>query len=271
MRPFACKDSVRDTASTHESAFILKSVPLLLEPDPHSDGQRGVPRPEREGLIHDAVVAMGRNLLPKGSQPGTLLIIGELVLGHGRPDVTVAAIDSRAWRARMRAEIEPITAPLPLTVACALEELSGRGTLAELRQALPRHSAAAVNKGARELANRGWLASNKGGLLVLERRTKPGLGAVAAVEAKVDNWRRAARQAIAWINHVDAAWLAFPKSYLRNVPRRDPYIARLGLIAVNGDASKGQSVRRPRSAKARGVQRRITEEQIYARWLAAHS
>jgi hypothetical protein len=214
---------------------------------------------------------MGRDLLPKGSPPGTLLIIGELALGHGRPDVTAAAVDSHAWRARERAGIEPITAPLPLAVAYALEGLSGPGTLAELRLALPRHSAAAVNKGVRELARRGWLASSKGDLLVLERRTKPRLAAVAAVEAKVDNWRRAARQAVAWINHVDAAWLAFPKSYLRNVPRRDPYIARLGLITVEGAATRGQSVRRPRSAKARGVQRRITEEQIYARWLAACS
>ena len=214
---------------------------------------------------------MGRDLLPKGAPTPTLLLVAELALGHGRPDVTAAAVNSGGWRARQRAGIEPITAPLPLAVACALEGLSGRGTLADLRQALPRHSAAAVNKGARQLAHRGWLASNKDGFLVLERRTKPCLEAVAAVEAKVDNWRQAARQAIAWINYVDAAWMAFPKNYLRNVPRRDPYIARLGLISVDSLATRGQAVRRPRSAKARGVQRRITEEQIYARWLAAQS
>jgi len=214
---------------------------------------------------------MERDLLPKGAPSGALLLVGELALGHGRPDVTAATVNSRGWRARQRAGIEPITAPLPLAVACALESLSGGGTLADLRRALPRYSAAAVSKGARQLARHGWLAPNKNGLLVLERRTKPCLEAVAAVEAKVDNWRRAARQAISWINHVDAAWLAFPKGYLRNVPRRDPYLVRLGLIAVDSLTAEGHAVRRPRSAKARGVQRRITEEQIYARWLTAQS
>jgi hypothetical protein len=212
---------------------------------------------------------MGEILLPKGSPAGTLLIIGELVLGSGRPDVAVAAIDQRVWQARARTGIEPVTAPLPLAVACALERMSGQGSLAELRRALPRYPTASVSKGVRALARAGWLASDDPDNLKLERRTRPGMVAVAAVEAKIDNWRRAARQAIAWVNQVDAAWLAFPDVYLRNVPRRDPYLSRLGLIGVDGATGAAVAVRRPRSARARGLGRRLTEEQVYARWFAA--
>jgi hypothetical protein len=213
---------------------------------------------------------MGPELLPKGSPPGTLVIIGELVLGSGRADVAVAKIDLRGWRARARAGVGPLTAPLPLAVAVALERAGGRGSLADLRRALPRHPPRSVAKGARELARAGWLGADASGELVLERRTRPAMSSVAAVEAKVDNWRRAARQAIAWINLVDAAWLAFPDAYLRNVPRRDPYLSRLGLIGVDPGGA-GRAVRRPRSARARGLARRMTEEQVYARWLAAEA
>ena len=84
------------------------------------------------------------------------------------------------------------------------------------------------------------------------------------VEAKVDNWRQAARQAIAWINYVDAAWMAFPKNSLRNVPRRDPYIARLGLIPVDSLATRGQAVRRPRSAKRRNASSNYRSKSTHA-------
>lgn len=50
-------DSVRQTSET--------GALILLEPDPHGRDQRRLPGPEREGLIHNAVVAMGRELSPK--------------------------------------------------------------------------------------------------------------------------------------------------------------------------------------------------------------
>jgi hypothetical protein len=245
------------------------SVPLLLAPVLDRSGQRGVPSPEREGPIHEAVAALGRELLPKGAPRGTLLLIPELVLGPGRPDIAVAVVDQRGWRARARAGVSPLTAPLPLAVACALETAGQGASLAELRRALPRHPRASVAKGLRELARAGWLADPSAERLSLVHQSRPRLLALAAVEAKVDNWRRAARQAVTWVNQVDAAWLAFPAPYLRNVPRRDPYLSRLGLIGVDATERLAVPVRRPRSARARGLRRRISEEQVYARWLAA--
>lgn len=248
------------------SLYACPVPTLVLDPAPYFPGQLGVPSPEREGLLHKAVVSMGQLLLPKGHRPGTLLVIPELALGSGRPDVAVAAVDIRAWKRRLKKGVAPLTAPLPVTVACALDRFSGEASLQALAETLPRHSHEAVAKGVRELGRAGWLESDEASALALNREArKAGLLTMAAVEAKVGNWRQAARQAISWINQVDAAWLAFPSSYMPNVPRRDPYLSRFGLIAVD-DAVSPLAVRRPRSPKARGIRRRLSEEHLYARW-----
>lgn len=102
--------------------------------------------------------------------------------------------------------------------------------------------------------------------MFLSALARPAVHTSVGVEAKIDNWRRALKQAQGIEAFVDGVWLAFPDQYLHNVPRTRPGLKRFGIITVS---SEGEAivVRKPRGHRSVGFARAIAEEHLYARWL----
>jgi hypothetical protein len=211
------------------------------------------------------VVQLGSNLLPRAAVGGKLLVAQELVLPYGRPDVVAAAVDATVWRMWQRKDIEPCTAPLPIATALALARLGGRARIDDLlHTSAGRAERTRVRGALAALGARRWVDRDDD-MFVLRFTPGAALRSVSAVEAKLNNWRRAVRQVQSWEGQVDAVWLAFPAPYLPNVPRTQP-LRRFGLIRVDGNEAR--IVRRPTGPRSKGVRRTLTEQYLYARWLA---
>jgi hypothetical protein len=222
--------------------------------------------PLHEAVVHEGVAALQEKLLPVSSRPADLVVAHELALAYGRPDVVAAAVELGEWRAWRRLKIQPCTALVPLTTALALSNLAGKATLDELVAANGGPEARArLRRSLATLSELGWVR-RQGDAFILRLAPGEALLSVSGVEAKLNNWRRAVRQVQGWETYVDAVWLAFPASYLPNVPRT-PRLRRFGLIAVEG--RRAHIVRRPSGPRAQGVRHVLMEQHLYSRWLAA--
>lgn len=87
-------------------------------------------------------------------------------------------------------------------------------------------------------------------LPVLQRRVDvvsydPDLDLIIAVEAKVENWKRALRQALSCLLFADQVFLAVPEIYSHRVDRTAIGHYGIGLIEVN---SRARTIVRPRSS-----------------------
>lgn len=214
--------------------------------------------------MHEAVAALRERLLLALAAPTGLVVAHELALAYGRPDVVAAAVELGQWRAWRKRKIEPCTAPLALATALALSKRGGRASADALVASNGgKGSRSRTRRSLATLVELGWVR-RQGEMFVL--RLEPGAAvlAVSGVEAKLNNWRRAVRQAQSWESYVDAAWLAFPLSYLPHVPRTPP-LRRFGLIAVEG--GEARIIRRPSGRRANGVRHLLIEQHLYARWL----
>jgi hypothetical protein len=193
-----------------------------------------------------------------------LLVVQELSLPYGRPDLVGAHVLLDRWEERRLGGVMACTAPLPLFAAIQINALGGDATLDELLDSWPGTVARGrVRDALKGLVERGWLERD-GDVHWLRARPGDGITSLAAVEAKRNNWRRAVAQAQSWEGNVDGVWLAFPQSYLRNFPRLSP-LRRFGLIGVEGDTAL--VIRKASGRLARGLNRALMAEFLYDRWL----
>ena len=222
--------------------------------------------PLHEAVVHEGVAALQEKLLPVPTYLADLVVVHELALAYGRPDVVAAAVELGKWRAWRRLKVQPCTAPVPLTTALVLSNLGGKATLDDLVTANGGSGARArLRRSLATLSDLGWVR-RQGEAFVLRLVPGEALLSVSGVEAKLNNWRRAVRQVQSWETYVDAVWLAFPASYLPNVPRT-PRLRRFGLIAV--EEGRAHIVRRPSGPRAQGVRHVLMEQHLYGRWLVA--
>jgi hypothetical protein len=238
------------------------SMAVILRRD--FGGGRKLGRPKQEALLQEAVAQLGSELLPRWGAdiPGYSLVIAhELVVPYGRPDVVVASVDLRLWHSRRRRGIRACTALAPLQVAVRLRELGGRAGVARLAQ---RQTVSRVRSAVRALDQLGWVTV-RGDEVILSRSARDAVGAMAGVEVKINDWRRAVGQVQSWEGLLDASWLAFPQRYVSRVPAGGG-LRRLGVVAViDGEAAV---VRRPQCRHARGVRVALADEFLFARWMA---
>lgn len=236
---------------------------IVLPPAPATARKLGIPI--REAEVHRAVAALCDGLLPRRTGAPDFVIANELSLAYGRPDIVAAEVELAKWRAWRRRNISPCTAPQALATALALKQLGGSASVDALATSDDgQTSRARVRRSLASLVELGWVR-RRGELFDLRLTPGEAVAGVAGVEAKLNNWRRAVRQVQSWEGLVDAAWLAFPASYMRHVPRTTP-LRRFGLIAVeNGE---GRIVRRPSNTRANGVRHVLIEQHLFARWLA---
>jgi hypothetical protein len=219
-----------------------------------------VPRVESE--LHATLLAKARELLATDDAK-TILVIHELNLPVGRPDVLVANADLRAFDLRRRAGIEPVTAPSSVGIA---NTLRSRGPLTQLdliksgkgldRQNVSRALNGLVRKQVVQTDGEAYWTHPRWQVLAEE---------VVAVEAKVEGWRAAAQQARSWEWLVNGTFLAFPQAYFPKVPRSQPALQRFGLIDVDG--GRISIVRRPRWRTVTTLREALVDEAMYARWL----
>jgi len=240
--------------------------PLILSQFDYGGRIRGIP--VAEALLHEAVLSLGDELITRDHGPGSLLLAHELPLSHSRPDVVGAVVDLATWRRRKRQGVAACTAPQALKVAMALQRLDRPSTIDDVAAAMTGLGRPQIRKAIAELDGRNWIRRSKAGVR-LAAATRRAVTSLVAVEAKVDNWRRAVRQAQGTEVYVDDVWLAFPQTYLRNVPRGRRGLRRFGLIAV--DDRTPRIVRKPSGRKATPLARALTEEHLYAGWLRATS
>lgn len=235
---------------------------VILDQVRHAEGRLGAPVAEAE--LHAAVPELGASLLPQTPSADERLVIAhELTLGHVRPDVVAAAVDLDVWHRRTAAGLAPCTAPLPLRMSLVLRSLGNQATVDELVGASGEIDRARVRGAITELVGRGWVR-RADGHVELSDAYRRAVRMATAVEAKVSNWRRAVRQAQGLEGAFDGIWLAFPRSYLGNVPREPAGLRRFGLIAV--ESGTATSVRRPRGRRPTELSRALTEEYLFARW-----
>ena len=234
-------------------------APLIItESAEPSALRRGIPIHERR--LHEAVLWAARSLVQR---EGTVVAVSELRLPPSRPDVVVAIVDLDVWTRRRQAGLAPCTAPALLRVVDLLERAGG---MCDVDRITASGTSRSSQRALGELIRLG-VATRSDGLITLHEAWRPALREVVGVEAKLGSADRARRQAASWEHHVDGVFLALPASYMRRVPRSDRELRRFGLIAVDEDTAV--LVRRPRGRKARGAARLLTEEQLFARWLAS--
>lgn len=237
--------------------------PVLLNHVDYGAATRGVP--VAEAALHRAVLNLGRELVRRPrSAEGTLVLVNELGLSYARADVVAAVVDLELWRRRKRQGILPCTAPQPLSLALRMRDLKHPISAERLLGGLEGSERDRLRRALAELVRRRWVRHTTAGYR-LSTVTRPAVKTLAAVEAKVDSWRRAVRQAQGLEASVDAAWLAFPASYVAKVPRQRPGLQRLGIISV--EMGEARVVRRPSGRTASAGARALSEEHLYARWL----
>lgn len=210
------------------------------------------------------MASIAEQLLPASNvdtSKHSLVVVHELVLPYGRPDLAVAAVRLDRWRRRQERAVAPCTAPRLLTTALQLEELGGVATFDELQQTA--QNADRVREAVRSLSQLNWVRV-RNERITIAPSVRGAIAAMVGVEVKLNNWRRAVRQAQSWEGHFDATWLAFPEAYLSHVPR-DATLRRFGLIAASPEV---RVLRRPRGRVARGLRAALADEFLFARWLA---
>jgi hypothetical protein len=220
--------------------------------------------PIREAEVHAAVASIADDLIRKPAEGADVLVAHELALAYGRPDIVAASVQLGQFRKWRDKRVTPCTAPIALATALALSKLGGEATLDDLSRRTDDAAARArIRRSAATLVDLGWVR-RRGVTLVLRLGPGSALRTASGVEAKLNNWRRAVRQVQSWEPYVDAAWLAFPASYLTHVPRTAP-LRRFGLISVDDGATS--IIRRPSGRRASGVRHLLMEQHLYARWL----
>jgi hypothetical protein len=235
---------------------------VLLTPTYVSARVLGVPKAEAE--LQTAVYKLAGELVPAEAQRGKrVIVVPELELPYGRPDLVVAAVDLREWRRWSAREVRPCTAPGPLAAALVLQRLGGVATFADIKMATQPVRRASLSNALGALDACGLVVRIEE-TFRLRTRIGHAVAFAAGVEVKLNNWRRAARQAQSWEGKVDSAWLAFPHAYLTHVPRV-PGLKRFGLIGVEGSAAF--IVRRARGPRASVEKHVVLEQHIYRRWL----
>jgi hypothetical protein len=226
----------------------------------YPQGSVGIPGAELE--LHDALIRAAPSIL---GAAGKVIVVPEISLAYGRPDIVAAEEDDDAFERRRRAGLLPCISQPHIDVAVALRRLNRPASLRRIAAStgltvdrLPR----TLN----ELARAG-LVVRVADLWLVSPDWTPLTTNLHAIEAKVEHWQRALQQASAWASFVDSAWLAFPTDYLRsNVPRSVPALRPFGLLSV--DDSNVRVVRRPRRLMRNPVRRAWAEEYLYRRWLA---
>ena len=118
--------------------------------------------PIREADVHHGVVALREQLLSASSPESDLVVAHELALAYGRPDVVAAAVELRQWRRWRKLEIEPCTAPIPLSVALALSMLGGKATFEELVDTTGEHGSRSRLRSVPRDPSRPWLVALPG-------------------------------------------------------------------------------------------------------------
>lgn len=240
-----------------------KSI-TVFGPRTYSRGQRGVPI--LEAPLQEAAVAAADQFAP--TEFDLLVVIPELEIAGMRPDLWIGHFDEDVFRARLDADIQACTAPYPLAIALILRRL-GPTTIDRLCQ--PSGGLGdrrRVQRGVTELVERG-VAVREEDAIVLSPLYRSAEARGVAVEAKVNRWRKAARQAQMWRRFVSGTWLMFPTSYLSSVPRQAPAIRGMGLAVFDGE--EASVIRRPRLTRGRAYGQLVLEEHIYARWRAEHA
>jgi hypothetical protein len=242
---------------------MVETETKYLAPRVYSLNQRGVP--SNEAPLQDAAAAAARLLAPPSCRQ--LLVIPELEVGGVRPDLWIGCLDEESFAQRARAGIEPCTAPLPLSIANVLRRLGGTATIDRLASPSRRlGDRSRVLRGISELVERGLAVREEGGIRLSGAWTAAQAEGVA-VEVKMDQWRKALRQVQMWRRFVNGAWMVFPDSYLRAVPRQRPGTRGIGLATVN-EGGELRVIRRPRLVIGQSSARTVLEEHLYARWLA---
>jgi hypothetical protein len=234
-----------------------------LDDTPRKLGGRG--DPVEEERLHFALADAAQLIFDRPPR-SRVIVIHELVLPNGRPDVAFAAVDMQRLRRRTEAGISSITAPALAYVVAEARRRRGRMRVNDLvrRQS----SAEAINRVTRAISRLSSLGvvSVSGDTLILHRTLqRPILHELHAVEAKLNGWSKAARQAHGWDRFVDSSWLAFPDSYLSHVPRRASALRSFGLLSVDHDDAVGV-VRRARARAVTPLNRTLAEEAVLARW-----
>lgn len=205
--------------------------------------------PTHEARLHQALMEHAQNLLT--DQSGSPWILHELLLPFGRPDITVASVDEDAFERRRQAGIRPCPSLKAMIAAGKLR--LGHKPDKSLSRAIGELRAAGI-------------VERTDGTDGLHSSWAPAVREVQAVEAKVSGWQGAAMQARSWSLAVDGVWLAFPESYMGNVPRSEVSLRRFGLVAVEPDGGV-RRVRKPKPRRPDPSNRMVVEELVYRRWL----
>lgn len=207
-------------------------------------------------------------MLPDRINGADVFVAPELPLLGGRPDLIVGTGRIGDWQARFDAGVEPLTSRSAVALAVYMESRSSRleWNTSDLVRRLELTPRTKLVRSVYQLQTSGWLETTDSGNFRLHPQAHSALISVSAVEAKVGRWRSAARQAMAWLALVDHGLLAFPSTYIPNVPRSNPYIAGLGLISIENGVTVN-ILRKSRHRRPVPVGRRLTEEYLYKRWL----
>lgn len=242
----------------------LPEQPYRLDSPPRKVGGRGEPIDEER--LHHALADAPSLMLPR--PPRTrLIVIRELVLPNGRPDIVIAAVDYQRLIKRTDAGIPAITAA---SLAYVIAETRRSGGRTAIKALIGRQkSLTAKDRVMRAISRLSSLdvGAIRSGVLTLQPvLTRPVVVELHAVEAKLNGWSKATRQAHAWDRFVNSSWLAFPESYLSHVPRRAPALRSFGLVGVDRDNAVN-IVRRARFRAVAPLNAVLAEEAILARWL----
>jgi hypothetical protein len=215
-----------------------KSI-TMLAPRLYPRGQRGVPTVEAP--LQEAAAAAADRLAPPGFD--RLLVIPELEIAGLRPDVWIGHFDEDVFRVRREAGVETCTAPFPLAVVLALRRLGPTSVDRLCHPPCGLGNRRRVQRGVGELVDRGMAVRDESAIALTPIYHSAGARGVV-VEAKVNRWRKAARQAQMSRRFFNGTWLMFPASYLPSVPRQTPMIRGMGIAVLDGEDVR--VVRRPR-------------------------
>jgi hypothetical protein len=97
-----------------------------------------------------------------------------------------------------------------------------------------------VERATKELSRRGLIAMDRGGGIKLPRTLLAGVGQVIAVEAKLDRWREAMAQAVAYLGFANESYVALPDAIIerRTKLTKECRANGIGLISVNPTSCK---------------------------------
>ena len=190
---------------------------VAIEPSTVSDASSrflvGVPRDE--ALLTAAAIEQAHVLLRPG--PGrSLIILNEVELGSGRPDLLLLAASKRGLLARA-------------STGLRLANLTEARVLAGLYTGTPSgHSQGHVRAVTKRLQDLGWLADQTA------VQVSPLIATSLLVEAKVRDWRTGIGQLSKNRWAASSSALLVPAHVGRLVPRQVLRHNRLGLIALSG-------------------------------------